>query len=75
VVPVANLPTLSLILAANVPPVSLLSVAWCTLASEYLCKFLKKFEVTLNVIFSGLGEDEIMKKNKIVFMNLNPTDT
>jgi hypothetical protein len=28
--------------------------AWCALACTYLCKFLKKFEMTLK-LFSGLG--------------------
>jgi hypothetical protein len=30
-------------------------VPWCTLTCEYLCKFSKKFAITL-MLFQGLGE-------------------
>jgi hypothetical protein len=72
---VANLPPVSLTPAANLPPVSaaqgelvekfatgVVDTGGNPLTCEYLCKFSKKFEMTL-LLFSGAWGKMIHEKN------------
>jgi hypothetical protein len=58
-----NLPPLSLIPAANLPPVRCRWYRWCILSCEYLREFSKKFETAL-MVYSGAWGKLIHEKNQ-----------
>jgi hypothetical protein len=62
--PVANLPPVSTTLAKLVKKFAtgVVDTGWCTLTSEYLCEFLKKFKMVL-MEYSGAGGKLIHEKN------------
>ena len=62
--PVANLPRASTTLAKLVKKFAtgVVDTGWCTLTSEYLCEFLKKFKMVL-MEYSGAGGKLIHEKN------------
>jgi hypothetical protein len=57
-----HLQPVSLIPVANLPPVSLILAAICTLTCEFLCEFSKKFEMIL-ILLSGAWGKVIHEKN------------